>query len=77
MALRKKKKQLDWLEVSIIEEKTGHETGNRSYDIPEGGSVTIHTIGGDLMIKDGDGYKTHHVNWQAGYSQEYSYFYKD
>ena len=76
MRIKKAKKVLESLEVSIIDEKTGQEAGNRSYNIPEGGSVSIHTICGDLTIKDADGDKIHHVNWQAGYSQEYSYYYK-
>jgi hypothetical protein len=76
MAFRKVKKELERVDVSIIEEKTGEIVGDRSFLIPEGGEMKLLNYGGDLTIKDRDGDIIKRVNWQAGYSQEYTYIYK-
>ena len=71
------KKQLSFLEVILIDERTGNVTGNREYGIPVNGSVKIEHIGGEMKIYDGDGDIINAVRWQAGFSQEYKYVYEE
>jgi hypothetical protein len=72
----KSKKQLKSVIISIIDEKEGKEVSSREFLIPENGKCKIHTIGGDFLISDGDGDTVYQINWQAGFSQEYSFIYK-
>lgn len=79
----KKKQQRELLSVNVLirrERRPDEEPGTpeiRSFEIPEGGKCKIETIGGDFKVFYSDGLIKHHVNWQAGYTQEYEYIYRD
>ena len=75
--IKRKRKQIEKIIVSLIDEKRGVISEIREYIIPENGSYAIETIGGDLKIFDQDGDICNRVNWQAGFSQEYEFFYKE
>lgn len=75
--LRKSKKKLDKIIVTCISESKSYETQVREYNIPENGSYSICNIGGDFIIYDDEKNITNRVNWQAGFTQEYEFFYKE
>ena len=72
----KKKKELIRVEVLLRDERKD-EMKKVEYNIPTGGSMKVGSFGGDLLIYDADSTLVKRVNWQAGYTQEYTFIYKE
>lgn len=71
----KKKKQIKSVTIKLIDERTGGVSNQKTYQVPENGSIRIETIGGDFIVYDKDKNIVNHVRWQAGFTQEYTYNY--
>ena len=76
MAIMRRKKQVEKISVNLIDEKREIITETREYSIPEKGMYKIEQFSGDLILYDSDGDIVKRVNWQAGFSQEYTFTYK-
>lgn len=73
--LRKSKKKIKKIIVTCVSENKSYDPAVREFDIPKDGSYKIESYGGDLLIYDGDKNLTNRIDWQAGFTQEYEFFY--
>jgi len=74
---KKGKKQVNKLRVTLIDEKDNSNFSPREYQIPKNGRYKIGNFGEGLSIFDEDGDLITKVNWQAGFTHEYNFIYKE
>ena len=77
MKIGKKKKQVKKIIVTCVSESRSYDSQTREFELPENGSYQIDNIGGDFKIFDADKNIMNRVNWQAGFTQEYEFFYHE
>ncbi len=61
--------------VTCVSDSKSYDSITREFEIPESGSYKIETIGGDFMVFDSYKNLVNRVSWQAGFTQEYEFFY--
>ncbi|MDA3854910.1 MAG: hypothetical protein PF569_01530 [Candidatus Woesearchaeota archaeon] len=71
------KKVLTSVVVDNFSRNESYPSFAREFDVVEGGRFKIGNIGGDVTIYDEFGNITTQVDWQAGYTQEYSFIYEE
>jgi len=75
MLKKKNKKQVTKITVECM--SNTYDTFSVEIDVPDGGKFEIETIGGRLKIYDSDGDMVRLYDWQAGFTQNYSFEYRD
>ena len=71
------KKILTSVVVDNFSNNEHYPSFTREFEVPEGGKFKVETIGGDVKIYDEFGNILTRIDWQAGYTQEYSFIYEE
>lgn len=75
--LKKKKKQLIKVIVTLIDEKENRKSSKREYEIDKGQKVKTSFFDYDMKIIDSDGFVVKNIHFQAGFTKEYDFIYAE